>query len=124
MRLPILQAICLVSTALAADQAPGPVEFRTHVIESKMPGGYAVIVVDVNKDGKPDVIGMTQRVPDLAWYENPTWERHVMIRDMKSMVNLAAADIDGDGIPEVAIQSEFSMNAAQSPGLVWLLRHQ
>ena len=124
MRLPILQAICLVSTALAADQAPLPAEFRTHVIESKMPGGYAVIVVDVNKDGKPDVIGMTQRVPELAWHENPTWERHVMIKDMKSMVNLAAADIDGDGIPEVAIQSEFSMNAAQSPGLVWLLRHQ
>ena len=67
---------------------------------------------------------MTQRVTDLAWYENPTWERHVMVKDMTSMVNLAAADIDGDGIPEVAIQNEFSMVAAKSPGLVWLLRHQ
>jgi hypothetical protein len=47
-----------------------------------------------------------------------------MIKDVKSMVNLAAYDVDGDGIPEVAIQSEFSMIAAQSPGLVWLVRHQ
>jgi len=124
MRLPILYAFCLVSAALAADQAPGPAEFRTHVIESKMPGGYSVVVVDVNHDGKPDIIGMSQRVPELAWYENPTWERHVMIKDMKSMVNMAAADVDGDGIPEFAIQSEFSMNAAQSPGLVWMLHHQ
>ena len=89
-----------------------------------MPGGYSVIVADINKDGKPDVIGMTQRVNELAWYENPTWERHVMVKDMKSMVNMAAADIDGDGIPELAIQNEFSMDAAQSPGLVWVLHHQ
>jgi hypothetical protein len=123
MRFLIIQTVSL-SLLAAADQGSGPVEFRTHVIESKMPGGYSVIVIDVNKDGRPDVIGMTQRLTELAWYENPTWERHVMIKDMKAMVNLAAYDIDGDGIPEVAIQNEFSMNAAQSPGLVWLLQHQ
>ena len=108
----------------AADKAPGPVEFRTHVIENNMPGGYSVIVADLNNDHRPDVIGMTSRLTELAWYENPTWERHVMVKDMNGLVNLAAADIDGDGIPEVAIQNEFSMVAAKSPGLVWLLRHQ
>jgi hypothetical protein len=115
-------------TLWAADRVstPAPVtpEFAGHVIESKMPGGYSVIVVDVNKDGKPDVIGMTSRLTELAWYENPTWERHVMIKDMKGLVNMAAYDIDGDGVPELAIQSEFSMNAAQSPGLVWIIEHQ
>jgi FG-GAP-like repeat len=109
---------------LGADPASGPVEFRTHVIESKIPGGYSVIVADINKDHKPDVIGMTQRLTELAWYENPGWERHVMIKDMKGMVNMAVNDVDGDGIPELAIESEFSMNAANSPGLVWLLQHQ
>ncbi len=114
----------LAAVVLTAGERSGPVEFRTHVIESNMPGGYTVIVADINHDGKPDVIGMSQRVNDLAWYENPTWERHVMIKGMNSMVNLAAADIDGDGIPEIAFQNEFSMVAAKSPGLVWLLRHQ
>src|SRR5262245_50424635 len=121
MRLLILPLLSLC--LLGADKS-GPVEFRTHVIESKMPGGYSVIVTDVNHDGKPDVIGMTQRVKELAWYENPGWDRHVLIKDMNSMVNMAAADIDGDGIPELAIENEFSMVAAKSPGLVWLLRHQ
>jgi FG-GAP-like repeat len=110
--------------AATGDRPPDPVQFRTHVIENNMPGGYTVIIADVNHDGRPDVIGMTQKVNELAWYENPTWERHVMAKDMTSMVNLAAADIDGDGIPEVAIQSEFSMVASKSPGLVWLLHHQ
>lgn len=123
MRFLIIQAVSL-SLLAAADPAPGPVEFRTHVLESKIPGGYAVIVTDVNKGKRPDVIGMTQRVTELAWYENPTWQRHVIIKDMTGMVNLAANDIDGDGIPELAIQNEFSMVAAKSPGLVWLLRDQ
>jgi hypothetical protein len=123
MRFVIVLTACL-APLLAANPDSGPVEFRTHVIEAKIPGGYAVVVADINKDHKPDVIGMTQRVSELAWYENPGWERHVMIKDMKSMVNLAVNDVDGDGIPEVAIQNEFSMNAAQSPGLVWILQHQ
>jgi aldos-2-ulose dehydratase/isomerase family protein/FG-GAP repeat protein len=109
---------------VAADEPSGPVQFRPHVIESKIPGGYSVVVADINHDGKPDVIGLTQRITELAWYENPSWERHVFVRDMAGLVNLAAADIDGDGIPEIALENEFSMVAAKSQGLVWLLRHQ
>jgi hypothetical protein len=79
--------------------------------------------VDVNRDGKPDVIGVSQRVPELAWYENPTWERHVMADGLAAIVNVAAADIDGDGIPEVAFESGFAMAPASSEGLVWVARH-
>jgi len=110
--------------AASKDKSSEPVQFRTHVIEANIPGGYTVIVADFNKDGRPDVIGMTQQVTELAWYENPSWDRHVIVKDMTAMVNLAAYDMDGDGIPELAIQNEFSMVAAKSPGLVWILRHQ
>src|SRR5881396_2557069 len=103
MRLPTL---LLMMAGLAAAQ---PVQFRDHVIEPKIPGGYAVLVVDINHDGRPDVIGLTSRLTELAWYENPTWERHVIVKDMNGLVNLAAYDIDGDGIPELAVENEFSM---------------
>jgi hypothetical protein len=103
---------------------PALVQFRPHVVEAKLPGGYAVIVVDVNKDGRPDIIPMTQRVTELAWYENPGWQRHVLIPNLNAMVNLAAHDLDGDGIPEIAVQNEFSMVAAKSRGLNWLFRSQ
>jgi hypothetical protein len=43
---------------------------------------------------------------------------------MNGLVNMAAQDLDGDGIPELALENEFSMVAAQSQGLVWLLKHQ
>ena len=99
-----------------------PVEFRTHVIEADIPGGYAVMAADVNNDGRLDVLGMTSRVKELPWYENPTWERHVLVENINGLVNMAAHDIDGDGIPEIAIENEFSMVAAKSRGLVWLLK--
>lgn len=119
-----LSVMSIVSLGGAPPPPPaGQVEFRAHVIEAKFPGGYAVGVVDVNKDGKPDVIGTSQRVEELAWYENPTWERHVMADGFKGIVNFAAADIDGDGIPEIAFENAFAMNPANSEGLVWFVRH-
>jgi hypothetical protein len=109
---------------VGARQAPPQVEFRAHVIEPKFPGGYAVHAVDLNRDSRIDVIGVTQRAQELTWYENPTWDRHVIVGGMDAMVNLAASDLDGDGVPEIALQSSFAMVPAKSEGLVWLLRHQ
>jgi hypothetical protein len=114
-------AVFLVLTALAF--GGDPVRFREHVIESHIPGGYAVMVTDINHDGRPDVLALTQQVNELAWYENPTWERHVMVKDMPGLVNMAAEDIDGDGIPEIGLETHFDMVAAKSLGFVWLLRH-
>ena len=121
--------VALAATTAFAQGSDGarstdPVEFAPRVIDADIPGGYAVAAVDVNNDGRLDVIGNTMRVPELAWYENPTWERHVMVDEMPSIVNLAATDLDGDGIPEVAIENAFAMVPANSEGLVWLLRHQ
>jgi aldos-2-ulose dehydratase/isomerase family protein/VCBS repeat protein/FG-GAP repeat protein len=127
MRIRILAFAAAASlTVVSLTSAPassGAVEFRPHDIETKFPGGYAVGVIDVNKDGKLDVIGVSQRVPELAWYENPTWERHVMTDGLAGIVNFAAADIDGDGIPEVAFESGFAMSPASSEGIVWIVRH-
>src|SRR5262249_59681096 len=114
-----LLAIGFIVSSSTTRTAPPPqqVTFSPHVIESKMPGGYAVLAVDMNKDGKLDVIGVSQRVQELAWYENPSCERHVIAEGMTQTVNLAAADLDGDGIPELAVETGFAMVPANSEGL-------
>ena len=106
-----------------ASSAPGVVRFEAHDIDAAFRGGYSVSVADFNKDGKPDVIANSLAVSELAWYENPTWTKHVIVPEMQQIVNQAMADIDGDGIPEVAFQSSFAMQAANSPGLNWIARH-
>jgi aldos-2-ulose dehydratase/isomerase family protein/VCBS repeat protein len=115
--------VTVLSAAGQNQASSGQVEFRAHDIEAKFPGGYAVQAVDINKDGKLDVIGVSQRVPEIAWYENPTWERHVIVDGLAGVVNFAASDLDGDGIPELAYESAFAMSPASSEGLVWLAKH-
>src|SRR6185312_8277226 len=103
--------LLLVCTVLVADGMHSPVRFREHVIEPSIRGGYSVITADINHDGKPDVIGLTQQRPELAWYENPGWERHVFVTDMPAPVNMAWADIDGDGKKELINAPLIGANA-------------
>ena len=115
--------IALAASALHGAAPAGPVDFVAHDVDANFRGGYSVSVADFNKDGKLDVIANSLAVAELAWYENPTWERHVIAPETQQIVNQAMADIDGDGIPEVAFQSSFAMQPANSAGLNWIARH-
>ena len=100
----------------------GAVQFQAHDI-AEFPG-YAVAVADFNNDGRLDVMANSLGVPEVAWLENPTWERHVIVEGRSSIVNQAIADINGDGIPEIAFQSGFAMVPANSEGLNWVATSQ
>lgn len=117
-------ATFVLAVAVGGAPASGPVRFAPHDIDASFRGGYAVAVADFNKDGKPDVIANSLAVNEVAWYENPSWTRHVIVPEARQIVNQAVHDIDGDGIPEVAFQSGFAMVPGKSEGLNWLARHQ
>ena len=125
-------AVFAVAVPPAAAQSTALVQFRPHDI-AQFPGGYAVQVADFNNDGRLDV--SANKFPRLlgtvvAWYENQTWERHVIVTEVSGVPSQAIKDIDGDGIPEVAFQSGFAQTVsspeqrAQSEGLNWIARSQ
>ena len=113
----ILVFLC---TALFA--AP-PVRFAEHTVATGLTGGYQVVAVDMNHDGKTDLVALASGMTDLVWFENPGWQRHLIAANLTGMINLAAWDVDGAGIPEIVLASGFSMNAKHSAGIVSLLRH-
>jgi Aldos-2-ulose dehydratase, beta-propeller domain/FG-GAP-like repeat/FG-GAP repeat len=125
----VVAALTALAHRGAHAQAPpaspgrGVVGFEAHDVDAAFRGGYSVSVADFNKDGKPDVIANSLAVSELAWYENPTWAKHVIVPETQQIVNQAMADIDGDGIPEIAFQSSFAMQAANSAGLNWIAHH-
>jgi hypothetical protein len=101
-----------------------PVRFVEHTIATDLNGGYQVVVSDINHDGKPDLIAVASGLKELIWFENPGWQRHVIVGNISSPINCAAWDIDGDGIPEIALAHEFAPDPARSIGIVSLLKHK
>lgn len=97
--------------------------FRTQEIETGLKVGYAVLLVDVNGDGKKDIVVVdTNRV---VWYENPTWRRRTMIEGQTKPDNvcIAALDIDGDGQVDFALGADWHPANTKSGGtLQWLKR--
>ncbi len=116
----ILWGALLAASALAAP----PAQFREHVIATDLPGGYQVAPLDVNRDGKADLIALASRMSELVWYEAPGWRRHVLATGMSQMINLAACGRDGAGYPILVLASGFSNVAARSRGAVSVLECQ
>lgn len=125
----------IFGAAALAGQAPGPpaqpvaitlagqpAPFYPHIVATDIRGGYQVVATDMNNDGKVDLIGLGSQMDELLWYENPYWTPHVITRGAPRMINLGAADTDGDGIPEIGLAYGFGVNPAQSDGNIAVLK--
>jgi FG-GAP-like repeat/FG-GAP repeat len=84
--------------------------------------GYQLVVADLNRDGRPDLIAVDERGTELAWFENPSWERHVIVGDVPRIINLDTYDYNGDGIPEIAMGYHFETTPEKSIGNVVILK--
>jgi hypothetical protein len=126
-----LMAAALVGLAASpVAQDPAPVEvtagasrFRVHTIGSDLKSGYQVLAVDLTKDGRKDLIALTEGLQELVWYEAPSWTRHVLTDGVRNMSSMAAHDVDGDGIPELALGYFFSGRPVAQPGILAVLQH-
>src|SRR4051812_41930386 len=109
---------------LAASFARGQdISFKMQEIETKLGVGYAVLLVDVDGDGKNDIVVVDQT--KVVWYKNPTWERRIIIEGGTAADNvcIAAADIDGDGKLDFALGADWKPFNTKSGGtLQWLKR--
>jgi hypothetical protein len=115
-------ATAAAQTAQPAVTPPPPITapFTAHTIATGIRGGYQVVAVDLNHDGKVDLIGLGSGADSLVWYENPSWTPHVIV-SAEHMINAAAADLDSDGIPEIALAYGFSSTPSKSTGNIAIL---
>ena len=116
-------AAVLLNAGPPADKAPAFPDFEMKEIANDLGVGYAVLPVDLNADGKPDLVVVDQR--RVVWYENPTWKRRVLIENQTKPDNVcvAAADIDGDGQIDLALGADWRPFDSKTGGtLQWLKR--
>jgi hypothetical protein len=109
MRIRIKLILCIIGTIILSqlvtrlDAADVP-EFKTIVLDEGIGKVcYAVTVADVNNDGKPDPVALSEN--RLIWFENPSWKPHVILENQLELdhVCLAPQDIDGDGLVDFAV---------------------
>jgi hypothetical protein len=99
-------------------------KFREHTLASDLKGGYQVLALDVDGNGRTDLIALASGMPDLLWFEAPKWERHILAGPFNRMINAAGQDVDGDRIPEIVIADGFNNQAKLSAGTVHVARHK
>jgi hypothetical protein len=83
-----------------------PPAFISHVITTNADGALAVDTADMDGDGDLDVLSSSWVDDKIAWYENngaspPAFTSHVITASADGSYTVHAADINGDGAPDV-----------------------
>lgn len=120
---PIMLSAVLVAALLAASPSrAAELKFRTEQPKTRLSVGYAVRLIDMNDDGKLDVVIVDSK--RFLWLENPSRDEHVMFEDTQAKfdnVCFAPADIDGDGKVDFAVGRDWQFGNTQSGGTIgWL----
>lgn len=91
-------------------------KFEEHVVMSGLTDGYWIQAIDINGDNRPDLVTSGLIDGEISWFENPGWVRRTIAR-VNRPVALAAADVTGDGTPDLIVTHDYgqSMWACQ-PG--------
>ena len=84
-----LFVLVLCAAALPAAEFP---QFRAITVTDSLKMGYQLVAADLNRDGRPDLIAVDERGTELAWFENPSWQRHVIITNVPRTINLDVYD--------------------------------
>src|SRR3954454_19355562 len=111
--------LVLCAATLPAGEFPS---WSAVTITDSLKMGYQLVAADLNRDGRPDLIAVDERGTELAWFENPSWQRHVIIANVPRTINLDVYDTDGDGLPEIAMGHNFETVPEKSIGNVLILK--
>lgn len=108
----------ILSSVAARSAAP---LFQAETIDDKISIGYGLAIADVNGDKKPDILLADQK--EIVWYQNPSWEKHVIVQNLTTLDNvcIAAQDIDGDGKCEIAAGAGWNPGDTVNSGAVFYL---
>lgn len=123
MRNPVLCcAACILSQLLVHRVGSEEIQFRQQELPTRLTVGYAVRLLDMNSDQRPDIVIVDSK--RIIWLENPNWNEHTLIEDRSKRfdnVCFAPNDIDGDGQLDFAVGADWQFRNSQTGGTIgWI----
>lgn len=111
--LPICASLCLCLAIPPITLRADAPSFAAQTIDDDIQIGYGVVVGRVDNDEHPDILLADKT--EIVWYRNPgkrdvAWTRHIMAKNLTARDNvcLAARDLNGDGLVEVAVGANWN----------------
>lgn len=122
LRLPfVILTAGLLTACQAVDAQRGFVSFARSDLDQDLSAAYGVDLVDMDGDGRLDVLALAVEPAQLAWYRNPDWQKFPIPAASESNIDAAAKDIDGDGDMDLVLASDFSLADSETGGSIhWL----
>ncbi|MDO8545084.1 MAG: VCBS repeat-containing protein [Opitutaceae bacterium] len=90
-----------------------------HVIDFAGKFGTDLEVVDLNRDGKPDIIAIAG--DGIAWYEAPDWKPHHVAKD--AVHDIEVADFDRDGDIDIVARNQ-NLSRGKSGATLFIYRQE
>jgi hypothetical protein len=116
----VMGVIVGMKTLARAADVPFPT-FKAQQLDEKLTVGYSLLLIDLNGDGKPDIVVADSK--RVIWFENPTWTMHVILGGQTKPDNVAIAPIDlrGDGKTDLILGAGWKgYNTKENGTLQWL----
>jgi hypothetical protein len=106
-----------------------PITWTEFLINGNFDGAHKVNLVDIDKDGRIDVLGVAYWGGEIAWWRNDggnpvTWSKQIIATGFAGVCEALAADLDNDGNLDVVgtaqVGNELALwrNGGGSP-IVW-----
>lgn len=97
------------------------IQFQRILIDTNFSQGYQIKSADLNGDGLIDLVAVSTRMTQIYWYQNPSWEKHLLYDKTRNNIDIAPMDVDEDGDIDLALASRFNLGNSTEGGYIhWL----
>ncbi len=83
-----------------------PIDWEIQSLSQTFSGGKSVVIIDIDRDGDPDILGTAADIDRISWWENRggrpvVWVTHSVATQFVGSTGIDVLDMNGDGLYDI-----------------------